>query len=47
MNNHHAKYEDLVKGISSYWADKLFSVMDPVTFTFDPVTSKSIGIIYS
>jgi hypothetical protein len=46
MINLHAKYEDWVKGILSYVADKLFEVKVPVTLTFDPVTSKSIGVIY-
>jgi hypothetical protein len=35
-----------IKGILSYRVDKLFEVKAPVTLTFDPVTSKSIGVIY-
>jgi hypothetical protein len=33
-----------VKGILSYLADKLFIVKVPVTITFEPVISKSIGV---
>jgi hypothetical protein len=35
MTNLNAKCEDWVKGILSYWADKLFEVKSPVTMTFD------------